>query len=285
MSSEGEILTANIPPDASGLSAGTAASGSSLLRQGLADSDIAVAFSHVNKTYRLFKNDRARFLSAFSKRVPHETVKANNDLSFTVRRGESVAFLGNNGAGKTTVLKMITGVTAPTSGCVEVNGRVSALLELSAGFDMLLTGRENVEMRGYLWGLSKDEIEQLVPRVIEFAEIGTYIDQPMRTYSSGMKARLGFAFSSSITPDILVVDEALSVGDRRFSKKCQERIHEIVSDSHVTVLFVTHALQSAKSFCSRGIVLESGRKTFDGPIAEALAFYESTDDSGKSGVR
>lgn len=235
----------------------------------------AVEFYRVCKTYRLFKNDRMRLASAFSKRVPYEEVRASDNLSFSIGKGEAVAFLGNNGAGKSTVLKMITGVVTPTSGTVEVNGRVSALLELSAGFDMQLTGRENIALRGRIWGLSSDEIAALAPKVVEFAEIGSYIDQPMRSYSSGMKARLGFAFASAIDPEILVVDEALSVGDRSFSKKCVARVKEIVADVEATVLFVTHAPSLARQFCSRGIVLESGRMVFDGALTDAIECYES----------
>lgn len=235
----------------------------------------AVRFDHVSKTYRLFKNERARLLSLFSKQVPFEAVHANDDLSFTIGKGEAVAFLGSNGAGKSTVLKMITGVLMPTSGTIEVNGRVSALLELSAGFDMQLTGRENLEMRGHLWGIPSDELRELIPKIVAFAEVGSYIDQPVRSYSSGMRARLGFAFASAIEPEILVVDEALSVGDRAFSKKCLARVNEIMSDSNVTVLFVTHASSMARQFCKRGIVLDAGRKVYDGAVGDALSFYES----------
>lgn len=245
-----------------------------VIRDGDFDNDIAIEFEHVTKTYKLFKSDRARFLATFTGKSPYKEVHANNDLSFVIKRGEAVAFLGSNGAGKSTALKIITGVCHPTQGKVTVHGRVSALLELSAGFDGQLTGRENIAFRGQLWGLSAEDLKELEPRIIEFAELGDYIDQPMRTYSSGMKARLGFAFASSIKPDILVVDEALSVGDRRFSKKCLERVHEIMSDSHVTVLFVTHSSSSAKEFCKRGIVLEKGCAVYEGEIKDAIAFYE-----------
>lgn len=245
-----------------------------VIRDEDATNDIAIQFDHVSKQYKLYANDKARFAGAFSKKVPFKRVCANDDLSFTIKRGEAVAFLGNNGAGKSTALKIITGVTHPTYGTVTVHGRVSALLELSAGFDMQLTGRENIAFRGQLWGLSSENLKELEPRIIEFAELDDYIDQPMRTYSSGMKARLGFAFASSIKPDILVVDEALSVGDRRFSKKCLTRVHEIMSDSHVTVLFVTHSSSSAKEFCKRGIVLEKGRNIYESDIKSAVAFYE-----------
>ncbi len=237
--------------------------------------DVAVLFEHVTKTYKLFKSDRMRFLATFFKRVSCKEINANDDLSFSIRRGEAVAFLGNNGAGKSTALKIITGVLYPTHGHVSVHGRVSALLELSAGFDPQLSGRENIAFRGQLWGLSSQQVKELEPDIIDFAELGDYIDQPMRTYSSGMKARLGFAFASSIRPDILVVDEALSVGDKRFRKKCLKRVRAIMSNSQVTVLFVTHSSASAKEFCKRGIVLDQGKNIFEGDIKSAVEFYES----------
>lgn len=238
---------------------------------------VAIEFKHVTKEYKLYSSDRARMLGFFSKKVKYETVRANNDLSFKIHKGESVAFLGSNGAGKSTALKIITGVVYPTSGEVIVNGRVSALLELGAGFDMALTGRQNIFVRSQIWGLSKEEATELEPEIIEFAELGSYIDQPMRTYSSGMKARLGFAFASSIRPDILVVDEALSVGDKRFSKKCRARVNDIMANGDVTVLFVTHSTAAAKDFCKRGLVIEKGQKLFDGTIEEAIDFYEGRD--------
>lgn len=241
-----------------------------------ASGDVAISFDHVTKTYKLYKNDRQRLLSVLAD-VKHETISANDDLSFTINRGEAVAFLGNNGAGKSTALKMITGVAFPSAGTVCVQGRVSALLELSAGFDMQLTGRENIAIRGYIGGLNARQIAELEPGIIEFAELGTYIDQPMRTYSSGMKARLGFAYASAIEPDILVVDEALSVGDRRFSKKCLDRVREIMKHDEVTVLFVTHSSSAAAEFCTRGIVLKKGRNVFDGAIGDAIAYYENTE--------
>lgn len=244
---------------------------------GLDERPIAIEFKHVTKKYKLYSSDRARIAGLISKRVKYETVCANNDLSFTIRRGESVAFLGSNGAGKSTALKIITGVVYPTEGEVVVNGRVSALLELKAGFDSQLTGRENIFMRSQIWGLSRDEIEQLEPEIIKFADLGSYIDQPMRTYSSGMRARLGFAFASSINPDILVVDEALSVGDKKFSKKCRKRVQEIMKNGDVTVLFVTHSASAARAFCHRGLVIEKGKKLFDGSIDDAIAFYEGRE--------
>lgn len=245
-------------------------------KTGVSD-EVAVEFDHVTKTYTLYKNDKGRLMGVFGIKKPGwylGTVNANNDLSFKIRRGEAVAFLGRNGAGKSTALKMITGVVHPTEGEVKVGGRVSALLELTAGFDMKLTGRENIGLRGQIMGLSNEEIAELEPKVIEFADLGLYIDQPMRTYSSGMKSRLGFGFAVSTDPEILVVDEALSVGDKAFKEKCVRRIREIMLDEDVTVLFVSHSSGTVKEFCSRGIVLDHGTQVFDGPIEEAIAYYE-----------
>lgn len=239
--------------------------------------EVVIDFDHVTKTYNLYKNDTGRFLGIFNfkkKGAFLGSVDACKDLSFQVKKGEAVAFLGRNGAGKSTTLKMVSGVVHPTSGEVSVRGRVSALLELTAGFDMQLTGRENIALRGQILGLSRAEIAELEPSVIEFAELGLYIDQPMRTYSSGMKSRLGFAFAVAIRPEILVVDEALSVGDKTFQKKCIERIREIMMDETVTVLFVTHTSATAKEFCSRGIVLDKGTKVYDGTIEDATKYYE-----------
>lgn len=245
----------------------------------LSDEDVMIRFDHVTKTYNLYKSDRGRFLGLFNINKGRgflDSVNANNDLSFEVKRGEAIAFIGPNGAGKSTALKMISGVCHPTKGEIYVNGRISALLELNAGFDKQLTGRENINLRGQVLGLTRDEIKEIEPKVIEFAELGVYIDQPMRTYSSGMRARLGFGFAVSIDPEILIVDEALSVGDKKFRRKCIRRIREIMQDENVTVLFVTHSTGTAQEFCTRGIVLSKGTIIFDGPIDEATSYYESS---------
>ncbi len=241
--------------------------------------EIAIEFDDVTKTYSLFKNDKQRFLSIFWSKKKRESipkVNANNHLSFKINKGEAVAFLGHNGAGKSTALKMVTGVTYPTTGSITVNGHVSALLELTAGFDASLTGRENIQLRGQALGMSQEEIDRIEPKVVDFADLGVYIDQPVRSYSSGMKSRLGFGFAVSSDPEILVVDEALSVGDKKFKQKCYARVREIMEDENVTVLFVTHASGAAKEFCTRGIVLDHGTKVFDGPIDEAIRFYDET---------
>lgn len=236
---------------------------------------VVVRFDNVTKLYKLYKSDKARFKGLFSKKVPFKENRAVNRLSFEVRSGESVALFGRNGAGKSTILKMVTGVAFPTEGEVFVDGKVSALLELGAGFDPESTGRENIGFKCSLMGMNEDEIAAVEDDIIEFADIGEYIDQPLRSYSSGMKARLGFAISVNSQPDILIVDEALSVGDKNFQKKCKDKVAEIMSDENVTLLFVTHSLQTAKDFCKRGIVLEKGKKLFDGDIDEAINFYDA----------
>ena len=234
----------------------------------------AIIFNNVTKRYKLYKNERARFLSIFTKKVKCKEKRVINGVSFRIDKGEGVAFFGRNGAGKSTILKMITGVSFPTEGEIEVNGRVSALLELAAGFNPEFTGRENIYFKGNVMGLTDDEIKELEDEIIEFAALGDYIDQPVRTYSSGMKARLGFAINSNIDPEIMIVDEALSVGDKAFRIKCRQKIKQIRKKEGITFLFVTHAPNFAKEFCKRGIVLEHGKIKFDGPIEEAIALYE-----------
>lgn len=236
--------------------------------------NVVIRFEHVTKIYKLYKNDKARFKGLFSKKVPYRENRAVNDLSFDVRKGESVALFGHNGAGKSTILKMVTGVAFPTEGEITVKGKVSALLELAAGFDMESTGRENILFKCSMMGMTEQEISEVIDDIISFADIGEYMDQPLRSYSSGMKARLGFAISVNAQPDILIVDEALSVGDKNFQQKCKDKIAEIMADEDVTLLFVTHALTTAKDFCKRGIVLEKGKKLFDGDIDDAIAFYD-----------
>ena len=166
----------------------------------------AIIFNNVTKRYKLYKNERARFLSIFTKKVKCKEKRVINGVSFQIDKGEGVAFFGRNGAGKSTILKMITGVSHPTEGEITVNGRVSALLELAAGFNPEFTGRENIYFKGNVMGLTDDEIKELEPEIIEFAALGDYIDKPVRTYSSGMKARLGFAINSNIDPEIMIVD-------------------------------------------------------------------------------
>jgi len=238
--------------------------------------EIVIQFNHVTKMYKLFKNDKRRLMYTFFKNIKYKEKKAVDDVSFKIKKGETVALFGKNGAGKSTILKMITGVCFPTNGDIEVKGRVSALLELTSGFDPEFTGRENIYLKGQLLGISDTEIKELEPDIIAFAEISEYIDQPVRTYSSGMKARLGFSINVNIKPEILIVDEALSVGDEEFKNKCIKKVREIIDKGDVTLLFVTHSTSVAKEFCSRGIFMKNGKLVFDGNIDETITEYRKT---------
>lgn len=234
-----------------------------------------IEFKNVSKRYKLYSSNRQKLASVFFKNIQVKTKDAVKDMSFSVRPGEAVALVGSNGAGKSTVLKMITGVCFPTEGEIIVNGRVSALLELTAGFEAEMTGRENIYLRGTTLGLSKEEITELEPEIVDFADIGEYIDQPVRSYSSGMKARLGFAINANVRPEILIVDEALSVGDKNFKEKCLEKVRQLMADDNITLLLVTHSSKTAKQFCDRGIYIQKGEVKFDGPIDEAVEKYEA----------
>jgi teichoic acid transport system ATP-binding protein len=241
----------------------------------MSEQDVVISFDRVSKVYRLYKSDKQRLLGIFFKKIPYTKKCAVNDMSFQIHRGEAVAILGKNGAGKSTILKMVTGVVFPTKGNVEVDGIVSALLELTSGFDMEFTGRENIYLKGQILGLKDEEIRALEPAIIEFAELDEYIDQPVRTYSSGMKARLGFSICVNINPEILIVDEALSVGDKAFQKKCTEKVRSLMQAENITLLFVTHSVNTARDFCDRGIVIKKGKLVFDGDIEEAIEYYET----------
>lgn len=236
----------------------------------------AIVFENVAKRYKLYKNDKHRFLgTVLGDIVPYKNKQVFSDLSFNIKKGESVGILGKNGAGKSTILKMITGVTFPNEGKVMVNGKVSALLELTTGFDAETTGRENIYFKSYLMGFTKKQIEEKIDDIIEFSELGEYIDQPIRTYSSGMKARLGFAISANIDPDILIIDEALSVGDAKFSKKCNEKVKEI-QNSGATILFVSHSINAIKNFCDKCMLLQNGKLVTYGDTEEVIKVYNNT---------
>lgn len=232
-----------------------------------------ISFKNVSKEYTLYKSDRERFKALFFKSKKAKINKALKDVSFEVYPGESIGLIGDNGAGKSTILKHITGVAFPTCGEVYVGGKVAALLELTAGFSMEMTGRENIYLKGYILGLTDKEIKRIEERIVDFAELGDYIDQPVRTYSSGMKMRLGFAINVNIEPDVLVIDEALSVGDATFKKKCKQKIADTIK-SGVTVLYVSHSAESVRELCTRALYLKKGQLVFDGPVDEALKVYQ-----------
>ncbi len=235
-----------------------------------------IEFKNVSKIYKLYKSDKKRFRAIFFKNTPCKKKKAVDNVSFKINKGESVALFGKNGAGKSTILKMITEVAYPTFGEIKIKGRVSALLELTSGFDPEFTGKENIYLKGQILGLTNDEIKRLEPTIIEFAQLDDYIDQPVRTYSSGMKARLGFSINVNIEPEILIVDEALSVGDEEFRRKCIKKINELIEKDNITLLYVTHATRTAKDFCKRGMVMQKGKLIYDGNIDEAMDIYNAT---------
>ena len=239
-----------------------------------------ITFKNVSKTYILYKNDQERFRALFFKPRNPKTNKALNKVTFEIMRGESVGIVGDNGAGKSTLLKMITGVAFPDEGEIFVDGKVAALLELTAGFSNEMTGRENIYLKGYILGLEDAYIKQIEERIIDFAELGDYIDQPVRTYSSGMKMRLGFAINVNIEPDVLVVDEALSVGDASFKRKCKDKIKDIIS-AGTTVLYVSHNANSVKEICPRSIYLRKGTLIHDGPTEETLKVYNDYKEEQK----
>lgn len=232
-----------------------------------------VEFDNVYKVYKLYKDDKKRLLGLIFKKTKCVKKIAANYLTFQIKKGEKVAFMGPNGAGKSTVLKLITDVCFPNEGEVRVRGRVAALLELSAGFDNEFSGRENIYLKCHLLGISKRETKKIEKQIIDFADIGPYIDQPIRTYSSGMKARLGFSIIVHSKSDILIIDEALSVGDKSFKDKCLAKVREICESGNITILFVTHSLPTAKEFCDRGIILNKGHLVYDGPIEDAISEY------------
>ena len=194
-------------------------------------------------------------------------------VTFRIEHGESIGVLGPNGAGKSTLLLALAGILAPDEGSISVHGRVSSLLTLGAGFEMEVSGRENIALIGAFMGIRRRVMRDLTPSIIEFADIGPFIDAPVRTYSSGMRARLGFSIATAIAPDILLLDEVLGTGDEEFRTRSQQRIRDLVDRARAIVL-VTHDLNSVAEYCSRSLLMEKGRVVFEGPTAEAVEFYK-----------
>lgn len=237
--------------------------------------DIAIDIQSLTKLYKLYNRpiDRLKEAIHFSSSKSYsKDFFALKDISFTVHRGETLGILGKNGAGKSTLLKIITGVLSQTAGDVQVNGIVSALLELGAGFNPEYTGLENIFLNGAMMGMNRDLINQKLEQIISFADIGDFIYQPVKTYSSGMFARLAFAVAISIEPDILIVDEALSVGDTRFQIKCMDYMKELM-ESGTTVLFVSHDINAVRRFCQRCIWIDHGEVILDGDVNRVADAY------------
>ncbi|MDE7311281.1 MAG: ABC transporter ATP-binding protein [Eubacterium sp.] len=235
----------------------------------------AVRVKGIKKVYKLYDKASDRFREAFSvkNRGFHADHYALDGIDFSVKNGECMGIIGTNGSGKSTLLKIITGVLHPSEGEVEINGRVSALLELGAGFNMEYTGIENVYLNGTMMGLSKKEIDQRLPLIEDFAEIGAFIHQPVKTYSSGMFARLAFAAAINVDPDILIVDEALSVGDIFFQAKCYRKFNEFKSQGK-TIIFVSHDMSSVLKYCERCLLIHKGKQTALGRSAEVIDIYK-----------
>lgn len=224
-------------------------------------------------TTRRFSSLKEYVLSQLQRRHESRVFRALNDISFDVQKGESVAFLGHNGCGKSTLLKAIAGIIPPSHGTVKTYGRLAPMIELGAGFDFELSGLENIRLSCMLMGLTSQEIEQRLDSIVAFADLGEFIEAPLKNYSSGMAARIGFACATAIDPDILLVDEVLAVGDTNFTRKCLTRIKELRSKG-TTVILVTHDLHTVKMFCDRGIVFENGLLKFDGGVIKAVDEHE-----------
>jgi lipopolysaccharide transport system ATP-binding protein len=246
---------------------------------------LALRVSHVGKTYRIYAKPIDRLLEILlpGRRRSRE-FRALADVSFEVARGEAVGVIGRNGSGKTTLLRLICGISPPSEGHVETHGRIAPLLALGAGFNPEFTGAENVRINAAVLGLSNAEIEARFQRIVDFADIGGALDQPVRTYSSGMYARLAFAVAVSIDPEILVVDEVLSVGDELFARKCFARIEELRSRG-VTILFVSHSISAVLQLCDRAILLDQGRLVAEGSAREVMKRYHALLYTGSAQVQ
>lgn len=236
--------------------------------------DIAIQINNLTKIYKIFDKPTDRVkesLNPFGKRYSRDFY-ALRDVSLSIYRGETIGIIGKNGAGKSTLLKMITGVLTPTSGNIAINGRIASLLELGAGFNPEMTGIENIYLNGTILGYNKEEMDAKLADILDFADIGDFIHQPVKMYSSGMFARLAFAVNVSVKPDILIVDEALSVGDVFFQNKCFKRMEKLQNDG-VTVLFVSHDMGSIRQLCSKCLWLEHGTARQYGPVDDVSAAY------------
>jgi teichoic acid transport system ATP-binding protein len=240
----------------------------------LSDKNV-ISVQHLSKMYKLYDkpSDRLKESLGLSRKKKYREHYALHDVNFNIHEGECVGIIGVNGSGKSTILKIITGVLAPTTGEVKVNGRISALLELGAGFNMEYSGLENVYLNGTMIGFSEEEIDAKLDDILAFADIGDYIHQPVKTYSSGMFVRLAFAVAINIDPEILIVDEALSVGDVFFQAKCYHKFEEFKKQGK-TILFVTHDLSSVSKYCDRVILLNKGVKLDEGSPKEMVDLYK-----------
>ena len=237
--------------------------------------ELAIHVEGLDKVYKLYNRNRDRLIESLGlSRTPRSTQHfALKDVNLDIYRGETVGIIGTNGSGKSTLLKIITGGLYPTAGELQVNGRISALLELGAGFNMEYNGIENVYLNGTMMGFSEKEIDEKLPEILEFADIGEFVHQPVKTYSSGMFVRLAFAVAINIDPEILIVDEALSVGDVFFQAKCYRKFEEFKKKGK-TILFVSHDLSAISKYCDRAILLNKGTKLAEGTPKEMIDAYK-----------
>jgi teichoic acid transport system ATP-binding protein len=252
----------------------------------MSSNEIVIAAHSVTKAYRLYDSHLHRLLQVFNfrKRTYFNEFTALSAISFEISKGEAVGIIGRNGSGKSTLLQLLCGIRKPTSGEVSVNGRISALLELGAGFHPEFTGRENVFMQGAIMGLTRLQMETRLPEILAFADIGKFIDQPVRTYSSGMFVRLAFAVAIHVDPEILVIDEALAVGDLGFQAKCLRKIAEL-KERGVTIFLVTHNMDQIISHCTRALVLDRGKLISDSNAKHGVYCYQRLLTSRDSGMQ
>jgi teichoic acid transport system ATP-binding protein len=232
----------------------------------------AIIAKNITKKYKLYKGTKERILDLISPKSYGEDFYALANVSFEAEKGDVIGFLGINGSGKSTLSNIIAGIVPQTSGTVEVNGE-TALIAVSAGLKNDLTGRDNIELKCLMLGFSKEEIKKMEPEIIEFSELGKFIDQPVKSYSSGMKSRLGFAISVTVNPDIIIVDEALSVGDKAFAQKSLNKMKEFKKMGK-TMIFVSHSIGQMKQFCDKILWLEFGMVREFGPVGEVIPKYE-----------
>lgn len=243
----------------------------------MAKKALALQVDHVSMKFNLSSQKvdsiKEYVIKMLKKELMYQEFWALKDINFEVQRGDRVGILGLNGAGKSTLLKVIAGVLKPTEGNVRCFGKIAPLLELGAGFDRQYTGAENIYLYGAVLGYSREFIEKKYDDIVKFSELGKFIDVPVKNYSSGMKARLGFSIATVVEPEILILDEVLSVGDKRFRKKCETRIQGMF-DKGVTVLFVSHSTDQVLRMCNKGILLEHGKLVAQGDIEEIVDLYD-----------
>lgn len=236
----------------------------------LAD-DVSMIFNIASEQFNSLKE---YFIAAAKHELTFKEFRALDHISFEVKRGEAFGLVGTNGSGKSTMLKIIAGVLEPSAGKVNVHGTIAPLIELGAGFDMELTAKENIYLNGALLGYRKDFIDEHFQDIVDFAELDGFMDMPLKNYSSGMVARIAFAIATVTEPDLLIVDETLSVGDVFFQEKCERRIQSFIDSGNVTVLFVSHSMKQVERICERAIWIEKGVQRMDGPVEEVVEAYE-----------